>query len=230
MLKLSGEAFLGARRAGIDPEFTARVAREIVTEQRRGFQIAVTVGGGNIFRGLTAAEHGMERATGDEIGMLATVMNALALQSALQRRGARVHVHSAIRMEEVAEPFIRRHALRQLQQRDIVIFAAGTGDPFFTTDMAAVLRALEMNCDVVVKGTNVDGVYTRDPKKHTSVKKLTTIRLLDAVQDPHITIVDNSALALCADHGLPVVIFNMTIPGTFRAVLQGKPVGTTMHA
>lgn len=226
MLKLSGEAFLGARNAGIDPEFTRTIAGEILRAHRLGIELSITIGGGNFFRGTSAAEHGMDRVTGDYLGMLATVMNALALQSALEKLGATVHVQSAIRMDEIAEPYIRRHALAHLREGHIVIFAAGTGDSHFSTDMAAVLRALQMNSEVVLKGTNVDGVYTKDPRKHADTKKLSTLKLLDAVKDPHITIVDNSALALCADHGLPVVIFDVTKPGMLDAVLRGKDVGT----
>lgn len=229
MLKLSGEAFLGRRRAGIDPQFTKRIAEEIADVHRLGVSLCVTVGGGNFFRGTSAAEHGMERATGDYLGMLATVMNALALQSALANSGLHAHVHSAIRMDEIAEPYIRARALSQVRKRHIVIFSAGTGNPFFSTDMAAALRALEMKCAVILKGTIVGGVYTKDPRKHRGVKKLLRVALLDAVKDPHITIVDNSALALCADHQLPIVVFDITKRGLLERACLGERVGTVIN-
>jgi uridylate kinase len=229
MLKLSGEAFLGTRQAGIDPERTRQVAQEVLAVHALGVDIAVTVGGGNIFRGTSAAEHGMDRATGDDLGMLATVMNALALHNAIEKLGGHAHVLSAIHLEHIAEPYARRQALKYLKEKHLVIFAAGTGNPFFTTDMAAVLRALEMNCDVVLKGSNVNGVYTKDPREYPDAKKLTSLKLLEAVENPNITIFDNSALALCADHALPVVIFDITKPGELDAVVHGMPVGTTIH-
>lgn len=228
MLKVSGEAFLGARRHGIEPAATARIAWAIARAHRAGTAVAVTVGGGNLFRGTSAAEHGMERVTGDYIGMLATVMNALALQSALENLGIHAHVHSAVRMEAIAEPYVRARALSQLRKRHVVIFAAGTGNPFFSTDMAAVLRALEMNCDIVLKGTTVDGVYTKDPKRFPGARRLRTLSLQKALEDPHITVVDNSALALCADHKLPLMVFNLTKPGLLDRALQGHSVGTLL--
>lgn len=229
MLKLSGEAFLGVRRAGIDPAFTSSIAAEIADAHALGVELGITIGGGNFFRGVSAAEHGMDRATGDAIGMLATVMNALALQNALQKLSLSVHVQSAIHMNQIAEPYVRRHALAALEEGHVVIFAAGTGDSHFTTDMAAVLRALQMNCEVVLKGTNVDAVYTKDPKKHGDAAPLRTLSLLDAVKDPHITVFDNSALALCADHSLPIVVFNITRHGALAAVLRGEPLGTIIR-
>ena len=229
MLKLSGEAFLGKRAAGIDPKWTRQIAQEILDVHALGVDVAVTIGGGNIFRGTSAAEHGMDRATGDSLGMLATVMNGLALHNAMEKLGGKVHVLSAIQMEQIAEPYVRRRALRYLQKKHLVVFAGGTGNPFFTADMAAVLRALEMNCDVVLKGSNVDGVYTKDPRKHRTAKKLTSLKLLEAVEDPNITVFDNSALALCADHTLPVVIFDITKRGTLDAVVRGQSVGTMIR-
>lgn len=229
MLKVSGEIFLGRRTAGIDPSGTKRIADELAQTHKRGLTLAVTVGGGNLFRGTSAAEHGMERTTGDYIGMLATLMNALALQSALGKNGVRADVHSAIRMEQIAEPYVRGRALNQLRKRHVVIFAGGTGNPFFSTDMAAVLRALEMHCDIVLKGTNVDGVYTKDPRRSRGARKIRSLSLLEAVNDPNITVIDNSALALCADHKLPIVVFNLAKPGMLARVLRGEPVGTTLH-
>jgi len=228
MLKVSGEAFLGKRAAGIDPLATRRIAQEITQAHRRGIALAITVGGGNMFRGTAAAQHGMERTTGDYIGMLATLMNALALQSALAKEGVRADVHSAIRTEQIAEPYIRGRALNQLRKRHVVIFAGGTGNPYFSTDMAAVLRALEMKCDVVLKGTNVDGVYTKDPRRSRGAKKIQILSLLDAVNDPNITVIDNSALALCADHKLPIVVFDLAKPGMLARVLRGENVGSVL--
>lgn len=229
MLKVSGEALQGTQGQGLHPEVVRRLALEVLSAQKQGIQLAVTVGGGNVFRGSKAPEHGMDRATGDYVGMLATVMNAIALQSALENEGAHAHVHSAIRMEAIAEPYVRARALNQLDQGQLVIFAGGTGNPFFSTDMAAVLRALETNCGVVLKGTTVDGVYTKDPRKHRGVRKYKTLRLLDAVNNPEITIMDNSALVLCSDHHLPVIIFDITKVGALDDVLQGKPVGTLIR-
>jgi uridylate kinase len=229
MLKLSGEALLGSRKAGIDPVFTRTLAEDIKRARAACGEMGITIGGGNFFRGTAAEEHGMDRATGDAIGMLATVMNALALQSALEHLNVPTHIQSAIAMEEIAETYVRRIALEYLAAKDIVIFAAGTGDSHFSTDMAAVLRALQLNCDVVLKGTSVDGVYTKDPRKHAGVKILQSLKLLDAVEDPHITVFDNSALTLCADHGLPIVIFNMTKPGLLQRAVRGEDVGTVIH-
>lgn len=226
MLKLSGESLLGSRVAGIDPAYTKTLAEEIVLLQKQGVQIGITIGGGNFFRGLAAAEHGMDRVTGDAVGMLATVMNALALGNALEQAGAHVRLQSAISMEQIAEHYVRRRALRALGRGTIVVFAGGTGNPFFSTDMAAVLRALEMNCEVVLKGTMVDGVYTKDPRKHRDAKKLQRIDLLTAVSDPHINVMDNSALALCADHRLPVVIFDIQKRGMLTKAVRGQAVGT----
>lgn len=229
MLKLSGEALLGKRQAGIDPQYTQQLAKEITEMQRGGIEVAMTIGGGNFFRGLSASEHGMDRATGDYLGMLATVMNALALQSALQHLGAHAHIQSAIEMRQIAETYVRRRALALLARGHLVIFAAGTGNPFFSTDMAAVLRALETNCNVVIKGTTVDAVYTKDPKKHRGAKKLSSVRLLEAVNDPNITVMDNSALTLCADHSLPIIICDIRKRGTLAKAARGENVGTLIQ-
>ncbi len=229
MLKVSGQALQGQQGQGLHPEVVRRLALDLLRTQKKGIQLAVTVGGGNVFRGSEAPEHGMDRATGDYMGMLATLMNAIALQSALENEGAHAHVHSAIRMEAIAEPYVRARALSQLDEGQLVIFAGGTGNPFFSTDMAAVLRALEMNCSIVLKGTTVGGVYTKDPRKHRGVKKYSTLRLLDAVNNPDITVMDNSALVLCSDHRLPVIIFDITKEGALDAVLRGKPVGTLIR-
>lgn len=229
MLKLSGEALLGNRPFGIDPEFTGHVAEDIARAKKESkAEIGITVGGGNFFRGISAEDHGLDRVVGDHVGMLATMMNALVLQNSLQKIGIRTHVRSAIRMDELADPYIRRDAIMNLADGDIVIFASGTGNPYFTTDMAAVLRALEIGAEVVIKGTDVDGVYNKDPRKHANSKKMKNISFADALSSPDITIMDNSALALCADHNLPVKIFNLTKKHAISRAIIGNTIGTTI--
>ncbi len=228
LLKLSGEAFLGKRHYGIDPEFTRELAQQIAEVARLGIEVAVVIGAGNIFRGLSAAEHGLDRATGDYMGMLATVMNALALQDALEKQGAPTRVLSALEIPGVAEPYIRRRAMRHLEKDRVVIFAGGTGNPFFTTDMAAALRALEINCDVVLKATKVDGVYDKDPVKYKDAKKFDSMSYLEAISNDKIQVMDNSATTLCMDNKLPIVVFNLLKPGTIKKIVQGESIGTTI--
>src|SRR3989337_3259724 len=196
LLKLSGETFLGKRQHGIDPEFTQWLAKEIKKAHEDDIQISIIVGGGNIFRGATAEEHGLERTVGDYIGMLATIMNALALQAALEKEKQQARVLSAIEIKDVAEPYIRRRAIRHLEKGRVVIFAGGSGNPYFTTDTAAALRALEVNCDIVAKATKVDGVYDRDPTKYKGAKKFEHISFEEAITNRDIEIMDNSALSL----------------------------------
>ena len=226
LLKLSGETFLGRRENGIDPEFTTWLAKEIIKAVKQNIQVSVVVGGGNIFRGTSAEEHGFERTVGDYIGMLATIMNALALQAALEKEGQETRVLSAIQIPDVCEPYIRRRALRHLDKGRVVIFAAGTGNPYFTTDTAAALRALETECQIILKGTKVDGVYDKDPTKFKNVKKFDTISFKDAITNKEIEIMDNSALSLCMDHKIPIVVFNLTVDGNIQKAAFGEQVGT----
>lgn len=226
LLKLSGETFLGKREYGIDPEFTSWLAAEITKAKKIGTQIAIVVGGGNIFRGTSAAEHGLERTVGDYIGMLATIMNSLALQAALEKEGIQTRVMSAIETKDVCEPYIRRRAISHLDKGRVVIFAGGTGNPYFTTDTTAALRALETNCDIIFKATKVDGVYTKDPKKHKDAKKFEKIKFEDAIRDKQIEILDNSALSLCMDHKIPILIFDVNIKDNIQKAVSGQKVGT----
>lgn len=226
LLKLSGEAFLGKRDYGIDPQFTQWLASEIIKAQKLGTQIAIVVGGGNIFRGTSAAEHGLERTVGDYIGMLATIMNSLALQAALEKENQATRVLSAIDIKDVCEPYIRRRALRHLEKGRVVIFAGGTGNPFFTTDSAAALRALETECEIILKATKVDGVYDKDPKKHKDVKKYETLTFTEAIADKNIEVLDNSALSLCMDHKIPILVFNLLEEGNIEKAVSGEKIGT----
>ena len=228
LLKLSGEVLMGKGHA-IDPAVTARVAREIADVKAQGYEICVVVGGGNIFRGLAAAANGFERATADYMGMLATVMNALAVQNALEQIGVDTRVQSAIPMASVCEPFIRRRAARHLEKGRVVIFAAGVGSPFFTTDSGAALRAAEMKCDALFKGTSVDGVYDADPKKVASAKRFDTISY-DYVLANNLKVMDASAVALCRDNNIPIVVFNIREQGNLAQVLGGGGVATIVQA
>lgn len=225
LLKLSGETFLGKREYGIDPEFTSWLAKEII-KAKNGTQIAIVVGGGNIFRGDSAEENGLERTVGDYIGMLATIMNSLALQAALEKENQQTRVLSAIDIKDVCEPYVRRRAIRHLEKGRVVIFAAGTGNPFFTTDSAAALRALETECDIILKATKVDGVYEKDPKKHEDVKKFETISFTDAISNKDIEVMDNSALSLCMDHKIPIMIFNLSKEDNIQKAVAGEQIGT----
>lgn len=226
LLKLSGETFLGKRQYGIDPQFTRWLAREIIKAHQAGVQIAIVVGGGNIFRGTSAAEHGLERTVGDYIGMLATIMNSLALQAALEKEDQETRVLSAIEIKDVCEPYIRRRAIRHLEKGRVVIVAAGTGNPYFTTDTAAALRALETNCQIILKATKVDGVYDRDPTKFKGAKKFDELTFSQAITNKEIEVIDNSALSLCMDHKIPILVFNLTKVGNIAAAAAGQKLGT----
>ncbi|QQV78724.1 UMP kinase [Sphingomonas aliaeris] len=227
LLKLSGEVLMGEGGLAIDPAVTARVAQEIADAKEQGFELCVVVGGGNIFRGMAGAARGMDRATGDYMGMLATVMNALAVQNALEQINVQTRVQSAIPMASVCEPFIRRRAMRHLEKGRVVIFAAGTGSPFFTTDSGAALRAAEMKCDALFKGTSVDGVYDADPKTVPTAKRYETVSY-DTVLADNLKVMDASAIALCRDNDIPIVVFNIRDHGNLAAVLAGEGISTTV--
>lgn len=226
LLKLSGETFLGKRENGIDPEFSIYLAKEIIKATKAGTQVGVVVGGGNIFRGTSAEEHGLDRTVGDYIGMLATIMNALALQAALEKEGQEARVLSAIQIPDVCEPYIRRRAMRHFQKGRVVIFAAGTGNPYFTTDSGAALRALETECEIILKATKVDGVYDKDPMKFKDAKKFDTIKFGDAITNKDIEIMDNSALSLCMDHKIPIMVFDISKQDNIQKAASGEQVGT----
>src|SRR5688500_13374107 len=229
LLKLSGEALMGEQQFGIDPAVTTQIAKDIHEIQHLGVQTAVVIGGGNLFRGLAASAKGMDRATADYMGMLATVINGLAMQDALEHHGVPTRVASAIEMRAVAEPFIRRRAVRHLEKGRVVIFAAGTGNPYFTTDTAAALRAMEMKADVILKGTKVDGIYTADPMLDATATKYDDISYL-MVLERQLKVMDATAISLCMDNKLPIVVFNLKTAGNVRRVIMGEPVGTTVRA
>ena len=229
LLKLSGEALMGEHQFGIDPAVTSQIARDIADIQGLGVQVAVVIGGGNLFRGLAASANGMDRATADYMGMLATVINGLALQDSLEKIGVMTRVLSAIEMRAVAEPFIRRRAVRHLEKGRVVVFAAGTGNPYFTTDTAAALRAMEMKADVILKGTKVDGIYTADPMVHPTATKFDNISYIK-VLERGLKVMDATAISLCMDNKLPIVVFNLRTPGNLRKVVMGEMVGTTVAA
>jgi uridylate kinase len=229
LLKLSGEALMGEQAFGIDPAVTTQIAMEVGEIQALGVQTAVVIGGGNLFRGLAASAKGMDRATADYMGMLATVINALALQDALEHHGIVTRVASAIEMRAVAEPFIRRRAVRHLEKGRVVVFAAGTGNPYFTTDTAAALRAMEIRADVILKGTKVDGIYTADPMLDNTATKYGDISY-QKVLEQRLKVMDATAISLCMDNNLPIVVFNLRTPGNLRRVIMGEPVGTTVRA
>lgn len=225
LLKLSGEALMGKQGLGIDPQIVDEITAEIAEVQALGIEIALVVGGGNIFRGLSASARGMDRVTGDYMGMLATVINAMALQDYLERKGVQTRVQTALEMEKIAEPFIRRRAIRHLEEGRIVIFAAGTGNPYFTTDTAAVLRAIEIQADVVIKGTKVDGVYDADPMKNPNAVKFEQISFMDVVKKG-LKVMDITAITLCMENNLPLVVFNLTQKGNLKRVILGEDIGT----
>ena len=227
LLKLSGEALMGDQQFGVDPAVTTRIARDVGEIQGLGVQTAIVIGGGNIFRGLAASVKGMDRATADYMGMLATVINGLALQDALERQNVLTRVVTAIEMRAVAEPFIRRRAIRHLEKGRVVIFAAGTGNPYFTTDTAAALRAMEIKAEVILKGTKVDGVYTADPMLDPTATKYSSISYLQ-VLERQLKVMDTTAISLCMDNKLPIVVFNLREPGNIRRVVLGEAVGTTV--
>lgn len=228
MLKISGEALMGDLGYGLHPPTVERIAREVKSVHDLGVEISMVIGGGNIFRGLQGSAQGMERTTADYMGMLATVMNALALQSALEGLNIFTRVISAIPMDQVCEPYIRRRAVRHLEKKRVCIFAAGTGNPYFTTDTAATLRANEMSCEAIFKGTKVDGVYDKDPKKHADAKRYDRISYDDVLQQ-HLGVMDASAIALARDNNLPIIVFSLDEPGGFRGILAGKGTYTTVH-
>ena len=225
LLKLSGEALMGPAGFGIDTDVLSSVADEISDCVQLGVELAVVIGGGNIFRGVSESARGMDRASADYVGMLATVMNALALQDALEHRGLTTRVQSAIEMQQLAEPYIRRRAIRHLEKKRVVIFAAGTGNPFFTTDTAASLRAMEIQAEVLLKATKVDGVYDKDPAKHDDARLYSRVSYQDALEQD-LRVMDSTAFALCKDNSLPIVVFNLRKRGNILRVLSGTQVGT----
>ena len=225
LLKLSGEALLGELEYGIDPQVLKRFSSEIRSVKDLGVQIGIVIGGGNIYRGVSNSSSNIDKVTGDHMGMLATLINALALQSALEHDGMITRLVSAIRMEVIAEPFIRRRAVRHLEKERIVIFGAGTGNPYFTTDTAAALRAVEIEADVIIKGTRVDGVYDSDPERNPSAFKFQEISYLDVLKKD-LKVMDMTAITLCRENNLPIVVFNMNTPGNLKRLVLGEPVGT----
>lgn len=228
LLKLSGEALMGDAKYGIDPAVLASLASQFKPVVESGIELAVVVGGGNIFRGIAASASGMDRAQADFIGMLATVMNSLALQEALERHGVFTRVMSAIDMQQIAEPYIRRRAIRHMEKGRVVIFAAGTGNPYFTTDTTAALRALEINAECIMKATQVDGVYDSDPKKNPTAVKFDEMTYMD-VLSRGLAVMDSTAISLCMDNGLPIVVFNMHTAGNIERALRGESVGTIVR-
>ena len=229
LLKLSGEALGGQTGTGIDADSVTDMARQIREVRELGVEVVVVIGGGNIFRGLQGSERGIERATGDYMGMLATVINALALQDALEKQGVATRVQSAITMHQVAEAFIRRRAVRHLEKGRVVIFGGGTGNPFFSTDTAAALRANEIGAEVILKATKVDGIYDSDPKKNPSAKRYTQLTYLDALQR-QLKVMDSTAFSLCMDNKMPIIVFDLFKPHNLRKVVMGEKVGTLVTA
>ncbi len=225
LLKLSGEVLAGEGGFGIDPSSLMRLSKEIKEVWEQGVQIAVVIGGGNIFRGLSGVDSGIDRATGDYMGMLATLINALALQSSLERLGVPTRVMTPFEIRQLAEPYIRRRAIRHLEKGRVVIFAGGTGNPFFTTDTAAALRAAEIEADVILKGTKVDGVYDKDPVKNEDARKFNKISYIE-VLDRGLKVMDSTAISLCMDNGIPILVFSVLKPGNIKRVVMGEEVGT----
>ena len=228
LLKLSGEALMGEKQYGIDPKRLAEYAEEIKEVVEKGMQIAIVIGGGNIFRGIAGASNGMDRVQADHMGMLATVINGLALQSALEIKGVQTRLQSAIQINEVAEPFIRRRAIRHLEKGRVVIFGGGTGNPYFTTDSAAVLRAIEIEADIILKGTRVDGIYTSDPEKNKDATKFDTISFNDVLRKG-LKVMDTTAFTLSQENELPIIVFDMNKKGNLLRVLDGENVGTKVN-
>src|ERR1051325_2893738 len=225
LLKLSGESLMGDRSFGISPAMLEAYANDIKLITDIGVQVAVVIGGGNIYRGMNEAETGIERAQGDYMGMLATVINGMALQAGLEKAGVFTRLQSAIVMERIAEPYIRRRAIRHLEKGRVVIFGAGTGNPYFTTDTAGSLRAIEIKADVILKGTRVDGIYNSDPEKNSSAKKFESISFVDCISQ-NLQVMDMTAFTLCMENQLPIIVFNMNTPGTLLRVVTGEKVGT----
>jgi uridylate kinase len=228
LLKLSGEALMGDADYGIDPNVIGRLANEIIEVQRAGVEIGLVIGGGNIFRGAGLAAAGMDRVTADHMGMLATVMNALAMQDAIEKRGGFARVMSAIPIHDVAEDYIRRRAIRHIEKGRIVLFAAGIGNPFFTTDSAAALRAVELGADLLLKATKVDGVYTADPATHSDATRYNALSY-DEVIEHKLAVMDTAAIALCRDHGMPLRIYDMTVSGNLMRIMHGEAIGTIVR-
>lgn len=228
LLKLSGEALMGTKQFGIDHNLLSQYAQEVKQVVEAGVQIAIVIGGGNIFRGIQASEGGMDRVQGDYMGMLATVINSMALQAALEKIDVDTRLQSAIKMEQICEPFIRRKAVRHLEKGRVVIFGAGTGNPYFTTDTAATLRGIEIEADVILKGTRVDGIYTADPEKDKSAKKYDTITF-DEVYKKGLEVMDMTAFTLCNENKLPIIVFDMNKPGNLHKVVVGDKVGTLVE-
>ena len=228
LLKLSGEALLGEQGHGIDSKILSQYAEEIKAVQEEGVEVSIVIGGGNIFRGVAGATEGMDRVQGDYMGMLATMINSMALQDALEQKGVKTRLLSAIRMEAIAEPFIRRRAVRHLEKGRVVIFGAGTGNPYFTTDTAGSLRAIEVEADVILKGTRVDGIYDSDPEKNADAIKFDTITG-DEVLQRRLNVMDLTAFTLCRENSTPIIVFNMNKPGTFKKIVcDGEDLGTTV--
>lgn len=225
LLKLSGESLMGKNNFGLDSDVLAQYAQDIQLITELGVQVAIVIGGGNIYRGMNEAETGIERAQGDYMGMLATVINGMALQSALERIGVFTRLQSAIKMEQIAEPYIRRRAIRHLEKGRVVIFGAGTGNPYFTTDTAGSLRAIEIKADVILKGTRVDGIYTADPEKDKKAKKFGKITFAECIS-LNLRVMDMTAFTLCMENDLPILVFDMDTPGTLLRVVTGEKVGT----
>jgi uridylate kinase len=228
LLKISGEALMGDQGFGLNPPTVERIAREVKSVHDLGVEICMVIGGGNIFRGLQGSAQGMERTTADYMGMLATVMNALAMQSSLEEQGVHTRVISAIPMDQVCEPYIRRRAVRHLQKKRVCIFAAGTGNPYFTTDTAATLRATEMACEAIFKGTQVDGIYDKDPNQHADAVRYDSVSY-DEVLQKRLKVMDASAIALARDNNLPIIVFSLDEPGGFRGILSGRGTYTRVQ-
>lgn len=229
LLKLSGESLMGSRQFGIDSDMVMQYASEIKAITTLGVEVAVVIGGGNIFRGIQAASNGIDRVQGDYMGMLATVINAMALQSGLEKMGVYTRLLSAIEMKEIAEPFIKRRAVRHLEKGRVVIFGAGTGNPYFTTDTASALRATEIECDVLLKGTRVDGIYDADPEKNAQAVKFHSLTFQEAL-DKKLNVMDLTAFTLCQENKLPIIVFDMNKPGNLLRIVQGESLGTLVHA
>ncbi len=228
LLKLSGEALLGGRSHGIDPKTINKYSKEIKSIVDLGVEVSIVIGGGNIFRGLSGANNGIDRVQGDYMGMLATVINGLALQSSLEKIGLQTRLQTAINMEAIAEPYIKRKAVRHLEKKRIVIFGAGTGNPFFTTDSAAVLRAIEIEADVILKGTRVDGIYDSDPEKNNNAKKFHELKYDDAISK-NLKIMDSTAFTLSKENKLPIIVFDINKTGNLKKIIEGKIIGTKVN-
>ncbi len=225
LLKLSGEALLGDKEYGIDTKVLVQFAEDLASVHELGVQIGIVIGGGNIYRGVTSSSDGIDKVTGDQMGMLATIINSLALQNMLERKGIYTRLATAIEVNQIAEPYIRRRAIRHLEKNRIVILGAGTGHPYFTTDTAASLRAVELQADVIIKGTRVDGVYDSDPEKNPNAFRFQSISYLD-VLTRNLEVMDMTAITLCRENNLPILVFNMNIPGNLKRLVMGEPVGT----